>query len=72
MKQTKTDKVKQHLINKGHITSWEAIVNYRVTRLSAVIFDLKKNGWNIESVRVDTVDKNGEWTHFTEYFYRGE
>lgn len=71
MKQTKIEKVKQHLINKGHITSWEAIVNYRATRLSAIIFELRKT-MNIESVNVSTIDKDGNRVRFAEYFYKGE
>ena len=67
---SKTEKVKQHLIKRGHITSWEAIINYRATRLSAIIFELKKRGMEIESVDVHTVDKDGNRVFFTEYFYK--
>lgn len=48
-KKSKAQKVKEHLIKKGHITSWEAIEKYRSTRLAAIIFTLRKNGMNIES-----------------------
>lgn len=32
----------KHLEKYGKITSWEAITKYHCTRLSAVIFDLRK------------------------------
>lgn len=36
------DMVLRHLQDFGEITSWEAIKEYGVTRLSAVIYDLRK------------------------------
>ena len=36
------DQVEKHLKKYGHITSWQAIQKYRVTRLSAVIYELRK------------------------------
>jgi len=46
MKANKTNQVRNHLIKHGSITSWKAIQSYRVTRLAAVIFNLKKTLWN--------------------------
>ena len=45
--ENKTKMVLNHLVNKGSITSWEAINNYRATRLSAIIFILKERGFDI-------------------------
>ena len=42
---TKTQKVLNHLRINGSITSWEAIQEYGVTRLSATIFNLRKKGY---------------------------
>ena len=39
-----------HLKRKS-ITSWEAIEKYRVTRLSAVIYVLRQQGYEIQSIR---------------------
>lgn len=47
MKATKTDKVLKHLQTYKVITSWDAISLYRATRLSSIIFNLKKRGYNI-------------------------
>lgn len=39
---TKKEKVKRHLLEHGSITSWEAITKYNATRLSDIIFCLRK------------------------------
>lgn len=36
-----------HLMQFGSITTWEAIQQYGITRLSGRIFDLRKAGYNI-------------------------
>jgi hypothetical protein len=65
--ETKTGNVKKHLQKKGSITSWDAIIKYQATRLSAIIFNLKnKHGMIIESVRQE---KDG--VHFAKYVYKG-
>lgn len=47
---SKTQKVLFHLQNHKSITSWEAIRLYRATRLSAIIFVLRKRGYEIHSI----------------------
>ena len=54
---SKTQLVKEHLINQGSITSWEAIKKFKATRLSAIIFMLKKRGMHI--VPKTLVSKDG-------------
>jgi len=46
----------------GSITTWDAITQYKATRLSAIIFNLKEKGYNIESVK-----KDGDGCKFVEY-----
>lgn len=41
---TKKEMVLEHLKTVGNITSWDAINLFRATRLSAIIYDLKKEG----------------------------
>ena len=41
--------VLKHLLKHGKITPWEAIQKYRITRLGAIIYNLKKKGYNISS-----------------------
>jgi hypothetical protein len=65
--ETKTGNVKKHLQKKGSITSWDAIIKYQATRLSAIIFNLKNHhGMLIESVRQE---KDG--VYFVKYVYKG-
>lgn len=44
---SKTLKVLQHLEKHGEITSWDAIRLYQATRLSGIIWFLRKEGHNI-------------------------
>jgi ribosomal protein S8 len=46
---TLKDRILEHLKTKGEISSKEAIDAYGVTRLAAVVFELKCNGHNIMS-----------------------
>lgn len=68
---SKSIKVLEHLQNNGSITSWEAIENYGATRLSAIIFNLRKKHI-IDSVDKIFTDKYGDTSTFTKYIYRGE
>ena len=54
----KTELVRQHLREKKHITSWEAIQNYRVTRLADVVWRLKNEGMIIDSIEEKNADNN--------------
>lgn len=42
--------VLRHLKQHRHITSWEAITKYHITRLSAKIYNLREQGYTINSV----------------------
>jgi len=67
MKITKVEQIIKHLRKHRSITSWEAITLYKVTRLSAIIFDLKSRGFNIT-----TVKHSKDGTNWAEYIYFGE
>ena len=68
----KTNAVALHLIEKGSITSWEAIKEYGATRLSAIIFNLRhKRGMIIRNERVNFVDRYGTKSHYDIYIYEG-
>lgn len=54
--ETKTKQVLKHLTMHGSITSWEAIIKYRVTRLSGLIYRYRKSGMNIISEQIPNVD----------------
>ena len=71
-KTTQYDKILNHLEKYGKITSWEAIMDYGVTRISAIIFNLRRDGHNIISETIKTTNRFGEPTHFANYIYKGK
>jgi hypothetical protein len=50
------------------ITSWEAFERFGATRLSAIIFELKKDGNKIAGIWETTVDRYGDEKRFLRYF----
>lgn len=52
-KYSKKNKVKNSLLSGNRITSMEAFNRFNVTRLSAIIFDLKKEGMKIKNLQKD-------------------
>lgn len=67
---TKTQAVLQWLETHASISSMEAINNFGATRLGAIIFNLRKRGYNIETVMVDGRDRFGNSTRFARYYLR--
>tara|TARA_R110002051_G_scaffold218455_1_gene282301 strand:+ start:102 stop:419 length:318 start_codon:yes stop_codon:yes gene_type:complete len=65
-----TDAVLWHLQNKGNITSWEAIKEYGATRLSAIIFNLRRRGYIIHSVPLKIINRFGKSTTIAKYTYQ--
>ena len=49
------------------ISSFEAFREFGITRLSAIIFDLRKQGYNIESEDEKTVNRFGGTVVFARY-----
>ena len=47
MQNTQENQILNHLKKHKFITSWEAIQEYRITRLSARIYELREKGHNI-------------------------
>lgn len=70
-KESKSYKVLEHLQTHGTITSWEAIELYGATRLSAIIYNLRKH-YRINSVDEIKTDRYGNTSVFSKYVYRGE
>lgn len=64
---TQKDRVLRHLSDYGKITSMEAFVDYGITRLSAVIFDLRALGYNIISENTEGVNRYNEKVYFATY-----
>ena len=69
-KKTKKDFVRKHLIDKGSIDSWTAIQLYGATRLSAIIFNLRRSGMDITSVPCSALDRNSNVCNYTTYTFK--
>ena len=72
MRTTKFNQVKEHLENYGTITSWQAIQQYGATRLSDIIFRLRKQGYDIETKTECAKDRNGNTCQFAKYILNRE
>lgn len=70
MKQSKTNDVLNHLIVYGSITSLEAFKRYGLTRLSSVIFELRKKH-NIETIMLTMKDRHNITVNYAKYIYKG-
>jgi hypothetical protein len=66
---TQHDAVKWHLKENKTITSWEAIKHYGATRLSAIIFNLRDEGFEIESIPQKVTNRFGRTTTIAKYKY---
>jgi len=63
------DAILWHLKTYGNITSYEAIKEYGATRLSAIIFNIRKNGYDIDSVPLTKKTRFGRSTTIAKYIY---
>ena len=66
-KTTQKDRVISYIKDFGSISSLEAFRDLGVTRLSAVIYNLKKDGYMIDSKREYCLNRFGEKTMFSRY-----
>jgi hypothetical protein len=64
---TKIQQVKDHLLKKKSITSWQAITLFKATRLSDIIFRLKKKEWVFNTQSVSSKDENGNPETYAKY-----
>jgi len=62
-KLSQNEKVKNHLEKFKSITTFQAFMKYKITRLSARIFDLRDNGMKIKSERIQKKD-----VHYFKYY----
>jgi hypothetical protein len=71
-KTNKHNLVRDHLFKHGSITSWEAIDLYGATRLSSIIFNLRKKGYEIETRDIVFQDRYGNTGTYAKYILKGE
>ena len=72
IKFSQRDDIIRHLVEQGSITAWEAIKEYGSTRLSAIVYELRKKGWNIESEMVTTKNRYGNTVQFARYHFKSK
>ena len=63
MSESQESIVLNHLKKYKHITTWEAITEYRITRLSARIYELREKGYQIIT---KNISENGKrWAEYS-------
>tara|TARA_R100000808_G_scaffold8704_1_gene24493 strand:+ start:1722 stop:2015 length:294 start_codon:yes stop_codon:yes gene_type:complete len=67
---SQSDAVLWHLKKYGSITSYDAIREYGATRLSAIIFNHRKNGYSIDSIPLNKKTRFGSTTTIAKYVYK--
>lgn len=68
----KTKKVLEYLQANESITQLQAWELFRASRLSSIIFNLKKYGYRIISKPESYTSENGEKSYYVRYIYEGE
>lgn len=71
MAKNKTSEILRHLKEHGSITQMEATKLFGATRLSAVIFNLRRRGHRIETVTCGMTDRYGHAVNYARYTYHG-
>lgn len=69
-KESRIVKILKYLKTFKNITSLEAINMFGETRLSARIYDLKKQGYRFKTERVRVMSRDG-WTYVARYTLEG-
>ena len=67
MRTTKTKLILEHLKRFKGITSMDAFALYGATRLSAIIFELRKKGYAIYNEDIHKKDRYGNHIHYVRY-----
>ncbi|MFA4990577.1 MAG: helix-turn-helix domain-containing protein [Candidatus Paceibacterota bacterium] len=62
--QSQNDIILAHFQDGRSITTWEAITKYRITRLSRVIYDLRKKGYKINSENIHDLTSGKKYTRY--------
>ena len=70
--ESQTKDILNYMETHSSITSIEAINMFNATRLSAIIYNLRKYGYDIESKDCAVKNKYGRVIHYTKYIYMGE
>lgn len=69
--ETQKQLIEKHLLEKGKITSWEAFEIYGVTRLSHIIYVLRRK-YDIISVSTTKKNRYGHYCTYSTYTLKNE
>ena len=72
MKLTQKQQVLNHLKTHKSLTSWDAIMEYGITRLSHHIYCLRKEGYIIPDKRIKVKTRLGKETNISKYTLNAE
>lgn len=64
------ERILNHLKRYGSITSWESFEIYGATRLSAIIYNLKKDGYEFNEEWIKRKNRFGEQVEFKKYILK--
>lgn len=67
IKTTKHAQVRDFLVENRQIDSWTAIEKFGATRLSAIIYNLRNEGYEITSEKRTATDRNNDTSNFAVY-----
>ena len=70
-KSQRTEVLRYMKTHKGGITNAIAYEKFGVSRMGSVISDLRKQGWLIDTVMVESTTRYGNPVRYGRYFYRG-
>lgn len=71
-KQTQENKVLEYIQKFGSITKLDAFKDLGITRLSAKIYNLKKEGHDIVGETIKVTNRFGEEGHVKKYMFAAE
>ena len=66
-KLTQKAKILRHLQEIGEITPLQAFFDYSIMRLATRIFELKEDGYDIETIMLKSKNKFGEPVRYAQY-----
>ncbi len=72
MIRTARDRILEHLEKNKTITSWEAIKEYGITRLSEYIRQLRREGYMIVSNWTENINRYGDKVRYVVYELKEE
>ena len=72
MNETQHTQVLAHLKKHGSITSMEAFSDYHITRLSSIIYNLRKRDYEIHTFMIDGKSALGASCKYAKYIYAEE